>query len=109
MAENKLLKGIVAGALIGGAVMLCDKNTRRYVTGKSKNAAVCCRSYIDQPSEAIHEIRVSYESFSNKLNNGIDNLLVLLKKTEEALTKIGELDEKVNNKLESVDNSKEAS
>ncbi|MFG6149818.1 YtxH domain-containing protein [Halobacillus sp. B23F22_1] len=109
MAENKLITGIVTGALIGGAIVLFDKNTRQYVMSKSKGAGNCCRNYIEQPSEAIHDLRLSYESFSKKLNNGIDEILVLLKKAEDALNKIGEMDEKVNNKLESVDNSKEAS
>ncbi|MCP3029071.1 YtxH domain-containing protein [Halobacillus sp. A5] len=109
MGETKLLKGIAAGALIGGAVMLFDKNTRQYVMNKSKGAGVSCQNYLQQPSEAIHAVRLSYESFSKKLNKGIDDILVLLNKAEEALNKIGEMDEKVNNKLESVDNSKEAS
>ncbi|MFC7322845.1 YtxH domain-containing protein [Halobacillus campisalis] len=109
MAESNLLKGVLAGAVIGGALMLLDKETRSYVVTKTKGASTSCRSYVNQPSEAIHSVRVNYETFSQKLNKGIDELLVLLKKTEEALNKIGEMDEKVNNKLESVDNSKEAS
>ncbi|MFC7061899.1 YtxH domain-containing protein [Halobacillus seohaensis] len=109
MAEKKLLKGVITGAVIGGMIMLFDKSTRQYVVTNSKSVRTTCRDFVNQPSEAIHAFRVNYEIFSQWLNKGIDEILVILKKTEDALNKIGEVDEKVNNKLESVDNSKEAS
>ncbi|WP_173917298.1 YtxH domain-containing protein [Halobacillus sp. Marseille-Q1614] len=109
MDNNKLIKGMAAGALLGGAIMMLDKETRQYVIGKSKTAACSCRNAAQHPSEAIHTLRTNYESFSERLNNGIDQAIELLNKIEAALNKIGEVDEAVNNQLGSADNSKEAS
>jgi gas vesicle protein len=38
MSDNKLFKGIVCGAVIGGALTMLDKNTRNTVVNKTKYA-----------------------------------------------------------------------
>ncbi len=106
---NKLIKGVAAGAIIGGALMMLDRETRQYVTGRSKTCVSSCRNVAQHPSEAIYTLRTKYESFSDKLNSGIDQAIELLNKVESALNKIGEVDEAVNNQFRSANNSKEAS
>ncbi|MBH0231220.1 YtxH domain-containing protein [Halobacillus yeomjeoni] len=109
MGQQKLLKGVLLGAFVGGAMMLLDKDTREYVGEKSKNAGSACKGYMQHPHEAIHSLRVNYEYLSNRINNGIEDLLQLLDKAEQMLNKVGEINQEVEQKLKKAEDSKEAS
>ncbi|WP_079526484.1 hypothetical protein [Halobacillus hunanensis] len=109
MTKHKLCKGMVLGALVGGSVMLFDKGTRRYVTGKTRSAGTSCKKFVAHPSAAVHSVRMNYESFAQCINKGIDDVLTILNKAEEALNKLSEIEKDVSQKLEAVDDSKEAS
>ncbi|WP_226584923.1 YtxH domain-containing protein [Halobacillus litoralis] len=109
MGQQKLWKGLVIGAVIGGVAALLDKDTRSYVGEKSRLAGSKCQGYVKHPSEAIHTLRVNYESFSNQVNKGVEDLLELLQKAESMLNRVGEINQEVKQQLEAVDDSKEAS
>lgn len=109
MGQSKLLKGVFLGAVIGGAIALVDKDTREYVGDKSRKTGRKCQGYIQHPSEAIHSLRVSYDSFSSQISKGVEELLELLQKAESMLNKVGEINQEVKQQLEAVDGPKEAS
>ncbi|QAS51947.1 YtxH domain-containing protein [Halobacillus litoralis] len=109
MGQQNLWKGVLLGAAIGGAIALIDQDTRRYVGEKSRNAGATCQGYVKHPSEAIHSLRVCYDSFSTQLNKGVEDLLELLQKAESMLNKVGEINQEVKQQLEAVDDPKEAS
>ncbi|WP_079479280.1 hypothetical protein [Halobacillus salinus] len=108
MGQQKLWKGMLIGAAVGGGLMLLDKDTRSYVGQRGRSAGSTCKGYIKQPSQAIHSLRVNYEYVSKQLNKGVEELLELLSKLEDMLNKVGEINKEVENQLKSVD-SKEAS
>ncbi|MYL50927.1 YtxH domain-containing protein [Halobacillus litoralis] len=109
MGQSKLWKGVLLGALVGGVAALLDKETRQYVGEKSRTTGAKCQSYMKHPSEAIHKVRVNYESFSAQVNKGVEDLLELLDKAESMLNKVGEINQEVKEQLRAVDDSKEAS
>lgn len=109
MGQNKLWKGILIGAVVGGVVALVDKDTRTLVGEKTRSAGTKCQGYVKHPSEAIHNLRVSYESFSSQINKGVEDLLELLQKAESMLNTVGEINQEVKQQLKAVDDSKEAS
>jgi gas vesicle protein len=106
MGQSKLWNGILLGAVIGGVVALVDKDTRALVVEKTRSSGEKCQGYVKHPSEAIHSLRVSYESFSSQLNKGVEDLLELLQKAESMLNKVGEINQEVKQQLEAVDDSK---
>ncbi|MCA0971927.1 YtxH domain-containing protein [Halobacillus litoralis] len=108
MGEQKLWKGVLVGAAIGGALMLLDKDTRKYVGEKSRSAGTKCSGYIQHPSEAVHALRMNYEYVSKQVNKGVEELLAILNKAEELIDKIGQINQEVEDQLKAVD-SKEAS
>ncbi|MYL21305.1 YtxH domain-containing protein [Halobacillus litoralis] len=104
-----LWKGILIGAAAGAAAALIDKDTRTMVGQKSKAAGSKCREIAASPSEAVHSLRLSYESFSKQLNKGVEDLLELLDKAESMLNKVGEINQEVKDQLRAADNSDNAS
>ncbi|MBN9655743.1 YtxH domain-containing protein [Halobacillus sp. GSS1] len=109
MGQSKLWKGVLVGALVGGIAALMDRDTRQYVGEKSRATGSKCQSFVKQPSEAIHRVRVNYEAFSAQVNKGVEDLLELLDKAESMLNKVGEINQEVKEQLRAVDDSKEAS
>lgn len=109
MGQHKLWKGVFIGAVVGGAIMLIDRDTRKYVGEKSQTTGSACKNYMKHPSEAIHNLRVNYEYLSNRINKGVEDLLEILNKAEEMVNKVGEINQEVEQQLKAVDNSKEAS
>jgi gas vesicle protein len=109
MGQSKLVKGVLAGAAIGGVLMLLDKETRGYMGEKSRAAGTKCKGYMTQPSELIHSVRINYEYMSKQLNKGVEDLLEILRKTEEILNKVGEINQEVEKQLKAADKPKEAS
>ncbi|CDQ20470.1 hypothetical protein SAMN05192559_105268 [Halobacillus karajensis] len=103
MGQSKLWKGVLLGAVVGAIVALMDKDTRKYVGEKSRSTGARCQSYMKHPSEAIHNLRVNYESFSTQLNKGVVDLLELLDKAESMLNKVGEINQEVKEQLKAVD------
>ncbi|UOQ92519.1 YtxH domain-containing protein [Halobacillus shinanisalinarum] len=109
MTQHKLCKGMFIGALVGGAIMLFDKGTRRYVTSKTRRAGASCKKFAAHPSEAVHSLRMNYESLAHCITNGIDDVLMILNKAEEALHKLSDIEKDVSKQLEAVDDPKKAS
>ncbi|MBI5974728.1 YtxH domain-containing protein [Staphylococcus canis] len=84
--QNKLVPGILVGALIGGAVTLLDKNTRRSLKASKNN--IQARQNSNQPSKisqltdeimywknTIEEIRRNNPELERSLRNAKDTFV----------------------------------
>jgi|GEM_PF-1885333 len=109
MGQQKLWKGVWIGALIGGALVLIDKDTRQYVSVRSREAGTKYKGYVTNPSDAIHTVRVNYEQFSKRVSKGLEDLIEILNKAEDILNRVGEINQEVEQQLKAVDDPKEAS
>ncbi|MBM7572417.1 YtxH domain-containing protein [Aquibacillus albus] len=93
MSNRKLLKGVVLGAIAGGALAMLDQSTRNEVMGKVKETCTNTKYIVKHPSEAIHKLRTSYDTFANELSGGVNTTLNVLEKIQEFLDSL-EVDEK---------------
>ncbi|GGD04670.1 hypothetical protein GCM10007216_39110 [Thalassobacillus devorans] len=100
MNEHKFWKGVMIGAVIGGAVTLLDKETREYVFSSTKRAGVSVKSYTSNPSEAIRELRLKYNQLTNRVADGAKDILEVLNKVEELLDKVSEWEKEVEKDVE---------
>ncbi|WP_313893659.1 YtxH domain-containing protein [Psychrobacillus sp.] len=62
MSENKFVKGIVCGAVIGGALTLLDKSTRNAIINKTKY----CQKQIQYYSKNREELKTTMEEQMTK-------------------------------------------
>ncbi|WP_035512724.1 hypothetical protein [Halalkalibacillus halophilus] len=79
-------KGIVAGALIGFIVSLFKKEERTYILNQSKGAKQHLSYYYQNPSTAIHQVRV-------KLNQAVTSTDKLVNQLDEIETKLEKRDQ----------------
>ncbi|WP_181350938.1 YtxH domain-containing protein [Thalassobacillus sp. CUG 92003] len=109
MGKQNLCKGMLIGAIVGGAATLLDHDTRQYVKTKSQSARVACRSYAVQPSLAIHHLRQNYDDVISRLSSGAEDALGALNKLEELLDKVSELDNQVDQEVKKIDEQQNVS
>lgn len=109
MEEHKFWKGVVIGAVIGGAVTLLDKDTRNYVWGSTKQAGRSAKSYSSNPSEAIRQLRLQYNQLTNRLADGAKDILEVLNKVEELLDKVSEWEKEVEKDVEKIADQRDVS
>jgi gas vesicle protein len=77
--ENKLLTGMLVGALVGAAVSLLDKRTRQDVVQSGKNVSSKMKGYIEQPT-----------IFKNEVKQKIDNVKDTVQEVSEDISFINE-------------------
>jgi len=87
MGRQKLIIGVVAGAVIGGVVSLFDKDTRVFVKTKCNQAKDGSSYYIKHPSEAVHNARNMLDTFNQTFSSGSANAINALEQVEETLDK----------------------
>ncbi|WP_085505487.1 hypothetical protein [Thalassobacillus devorans] len=109
MKEHKFWKGVMIGAVIGGAVTLLDKETREYVFNSTKQAGVSAKSYTSNPSEAIRELRLKYNQLTNRVADGAKDILEVLNKVEELLDKVSEWEKEVEKDVEKLTDHRDVS
>lgn len=71
MGKQKLVKGIIFGAVIGGLVSLGDRDTRRYVRSKCQVTKQRAQFYIKNPSDLVRELNQFYQKGSEQLSTGL--------------------------------------
>jgi gas vesicle protein len=55
--ENKLLTGMLVGALVGAAISLLDRCTRQDVVECGKNASSKIKGYVREPASLTNEVK----------------------------------------------------
>ncbi|MFC0522121.1 YtxH domain-containing protein [Pontibacillus salicampi] len=96
MARNKMLTGVAVGALAGALVSLFDKTTREDTTKCLKQMGTHTQGYIDNPSQAFHDLRSQYERATSTIDNSTKQAVSFLNKMEGYLNKLEEKDESPN-------------
>lgn len=102
--QNRFLKGIFIGAVIGGAFTLVDKETREEVLEKGKEVARKTGNFICHPMkstenfrESIREVKATFQQISEdiafvtdkvqELKQTTPKMMEIVKDTKEILTK----------------------
>lgn len=78
MRKNLIVKGMVIGAIVGGALTLFDRDTRLSVNQKIKTTNRKTNYYLHHPSEFVAEVRNQYQAISETLIRGIDTTLAYM-------------------------------
>ncbi|WP_233549492.1 YtxH domain-containing protein [Lysinibacillus yapensis] len=85
--NGKLLKGVVMGAVIGGAIAMLDSNTRNKVTSKTKNMKESTMDMYSQvrnnPTEVKNDLQERMKSASSVLKEAINDAQNLYAKVNE--------------------------
>lgn len=88
MGKETLLKGILTGAIVGGLITLCDKETRSYVTNQLQKCGSKANYYAKHPSEAMQKLNQSYTKCSEQLSSGLTTALEMLNQLENTTSKL---------------------
>lgn len=88
MGKNKLMIGMLTGAIIGGLITLTDKTTRQYTKGKMQDATSKTKEFLNNPSEAIRSTQATFNQFNDTLQNGADSAVNALEQVETTLDKL---------------------
>ncbi len=83
MAANKFVKGMLIGALVGGALTLLDKETREDVLKKGKNLWENLGETVKNPKETVGKIKGKVEQIKENYVELRDELKVLAEKANE--------------------------
>ncbi|WP_404451430.1 YtxH domain-containing protein [Virgibacillus necropolis] len=102
MQNNKLVFGIIIGALIGGLSTLFDQETRsrtkvQYLSAKRKT-----NYYMKHPSEAVQNARVACNQFNETFNTSADNAINALEQVEQTIDKVTNRKDVSPQKIESI-------
>ncbi|WP_163580979.1 YtxH domain-containing protein [Gracilibacillus saliphilus] len=93
MGKERLLKGILAGAIVGGLITLSDRETRSYVTRKLQVCGNKTSYYAKNPADAIHQLNSNYARWSEQLATGLTSALNMLHQLQELTEKIDKRDD----------------
>lgn len=83
MENNKFLKGVLYGAMIGGAVTLLDKEVRKEVCDKGKVWFGELKETITNPSETVQQIQDQVQSFKKNIRQINEDMQFLAEKAVE--------------------------
>ncbi|QGH33389.1 hypothetical protein GI584_04765 [Gracilibacillus salitolerans] len=92
MGKNKLIKGILTGAIVGGLITLSDRDTRSYVTRKLQVCGNKTAYYAKNPADAIHQLNLNYAKCSEQIASGLTSALHMLHQLQEVTEKIEKRD-----------------
>ncbi|WP_163539529.1 YtxH domain-containing protein [Gracilibacillus sp. YIM 98692] len=93
MGKQTLVKGMVVGAIVGGALTLFDRNTRRFVTNQLNQSRQEAVYYIKHPAEAVHQLNEGYGKVSNQFSDRLSQALEFLNQVQEISNKKGNKEE----------------
>ena len=88
MGKNKLIRGILIGAVVGGVVALFDKDARAYAKKKAVDTSTTTKYFLKNPSEAIHNVRMTVDRLNRDLTKGVESTVNALEQVEETLEKL---------------------
>lgn len=88
MKNNKLVFGIIIGALVGGLTALFDRETRNTTKLQCMNAKKKTNYYVKHPSEAVQNARIACNQFNESFNTGADNAINALEQVEQTIDKL---------------------
>lgn len=88
MGKRKLVLSVMTGAVVGGLAALFDKETRTYTKNKLRSAKNSSSYFLQNPSEAVHNVRVAFDTFNKNFASGAENTINALEQVENSLDKL---------------------
>ncbi|WP_342514472.1 YtxH domain-containing protein [Sporosarcina sp. FSL K6-1522] len=107
MSKNKLVPFIFYGALVGAAVSMFDKTTRKQVTEKSKNLTADVRFYAKNPDIFTFKVREKKEKFQTVFEQLSGDVSYIKEQVEELKTLTPQVKELVVNTKDAFVESKD--
>ena len=101
MGKSLFLKGVLYGALAGGALSLLDRSTRESVTANCKKATKEITYYVKNPGQAISQIK----DMSNQIQSTFEQVS---SEVSFIMEKVEELKESTTEVVELMEDTKEA-
>lgn len=83
MMNNKFVKGMIYGALIGGVITLFDKEVRQQALSEGKQKARQIKGVILNPRETIDEIQGKFDQVRNSIQQFNRDIQFLTEKASE--------------------------
>ncbi|MDQ0163505.1 YtxH domain-containing protein [Aeribacillus alveayuensis] len=81
--KNKLLKGVLLGALVGAAISLLDKKTRDHIKDIGIKTTEQMKHYVQNPSEASNAVKNKISEAKQTLRHVSDDLSFINEKVKE--------------------------
>lgn len=104
MSSNKFWKGVVIGAIVGGAVTLFNKDVREQVAEDGKRVGAKIKNVVSNPKQTVecvqnkvNEITQAYKNFSEDLQFITEKANEIKSLSQETINTIQELKESDNN------------
>lgn len=88
MGRRKLYTGIFIGAVVGGLTALINKEARVYAKNKWRTTTKFTKYYLKNPSEAVRNVRISFDEFNKNFTSGAESTVNALEQIEETLDKV---------------------
>ncbi|WP_226669967.1 YtxH domain-containing protein [Metabacillus litoralis] len=81
--ENKLLTGMLIGALVGAAVSLMDKHTREEVINSGKNVTERLNKYVKDPTSFTNDVKLKIDDMKDAVQEVSEDVSFLNEKVKE--------------------------
>ncbi len=101
MGKSLFLKGVLFGALAGGALSLLDRSTRESVMSNCKKTTKEISFYVKNPKEAVNQVK----EVTNKIQSTFEQVS---SEVSYIMEKVEELKETTPDVVELVEDTKEA-
>jgi uncharacterized membrane-anchored protein YhcB (DUF1043 family) len=88
MGKRALCTGIIVGAVVGGLVSLTNKEARDYAKVKLSLMKAEGKYCLNNPSQAVRNLRQSFEQFNDNFSSGADSAVNALEQVENTLDKV---------------------
>lgn len=98
--SNKFLKGIVIGALVGGAISLLDKQTRQTVMANCRRQREKLVSVVKNPENVVNQLRDTTGKIKSSVNQVTEDIIFITEKVNE----LTELTPQVSNLVKETQN-----
>lgn len=82
-SQNRFLKGIVLGAIAGGAISLLDRETRKSVVESCKRGTKEVSYYLSHPNEIAEQIREKTHKLRTTVEQVSEDVTYIAEKVEE--------------------------
>ncbi|RDW17206.1 YtxH domain-containing protein [Oceanobacillus chungangensis] len=87
MGRQKLMLGVIIGAVVGGLATLADKETRIYAKTKLNDAKSGATYVLQNPAEAVQNVRNTVDQLNHSITNGAESTINALEQVEGTLDK----------------------
>lgn len=94
MGKNKLITGMVVGAIIGGAVSLINQETRNYVKQELSLMSGQMGNIVQNPSHSIRHIQNTLIETAENAASSLDGALNAVGQIENTINEIRSEDKK---------------